>query len=329
MRLFQDSDEVLTPFEYGMAYMPDWRHKLASDIARHSAGMLPATVAQDGVIRTQARYLRSEGREPMRPDENALFSIVNVLHDGTGSQMAKQRLESLLLTDLSMLAIATDMAMSLQQVMMYERLFFNIRDVLGAQSAPIGLRTNFALGPIGEAVLSVPTTPIDVLWKIKAVRAGASALLADFGWKRGACSEEVANEDDASNEVIVRHAANLLTEAYRGTASGKVLNDFFMAVVKREEVKVKKMEMEASLKATTDTVNEQSVVLHILEPLAPRLIPLEVTAEEVDDINSELIAKAGQVKQSGKDDTKARDKALSVLNEEISRRIVASIDKKE
>ena len=179
--------DIQTPQDNPWGYDVDWRHQLAKVI---SSGEVDTQIPMDSYIAMQAQYLKSieeSGYERMSQlvlagpqTQRRSVIVANRLYATLGENFTKDKIEALLLCpDIDYDFISRHFNMHTDDIEMYEKLFFNVRDEEGELMASRGLWEFFALQ--GAADLTGPNDS-SAYWRKLAFEGGSKLLFATWGW---------------------------------------------------------------------------------------------------------------------------------------------------
>jgi hypothetical protein len=191
--------EIKTPAENPEAYSASWRHEIArvSESAILGAGL---RIPYDDLIARQRRYLSQVGRPEMsRHITNMMFNqhddsidksiiVANRVFGSTGTSQTKDQIEAMLLCpELNYDHICRCFNLTQHQISIYEKLFYNVREVNGTALNAQGVRFFFAHRGAAGA-----TSPADQPghWRAIAFEKGAAALITFWGWRDKYVAEE-------------------------------------------------------------------------------------------------------------------------------------------
>jgi hypothetical protein len=170
-----DTKTTVTPFDDAF-YAPDWRYRLAVACAEDPMFKHPATRAmQDKTVKSAVRHLKAKSSKSVKlRSDRARFDQVRRWGTDGPHRHTGHVIEALLLTDAPMEAIAEDMGCEVATLVLYEKLFFNVRDKDGQMSLAPAQKQFFAT----EGTFK-PTTqrPEHLMWRRVAVSAGYNALV--------------------------------------------------------------------------------------------------------------------------------------------------------
>jgi len=320
--------QIITPNECQALYSQSWRHETAKCLNDSKAGIrsLPMGVRRDSLVRNQLKYLSSGGAAPI--SSRQVFDIVNTVYDRTVGNL-RCWLEALFLTKVSLEAIAADTGLSLEAVILYEKVFYNVRGADGNIPAPVGRRMNFAL----DGMLEInKDSPPDALWRMYAVRYGAGALAREWGWTGSRCGAEDTEGIPFERALEESLAPALLKRVHFGQVENKSLVDLTAAIlsgkVKMEEVRIKWEEVKiAQMKEEREqgkkgAINELGVISDMLHPFQPKRIEVQYNDDDKAEINRKLAEKAKAGVKVGSSISKVdKAEAMASLDAELQERI--------
>ncbi|MBN1670633.1 MAG: hypothetical protein JXR37_06350 [Kiritimatiellae bacterium] len=195
--------DITTPFDDSSSYAPDWRHQIAQAVAGQTGpARLPPELKKDEDLKAYVAYLQKKRKPSSRPNGAAgRYRRLIAWYDGAP---AKHFIEPLLLTEASYTTITQELGVEKEDVRLYERLFFNIRDQDGNLTASHLLKRRFAFG---EALHSEPDADEHTVWRMVAITAGYRGLQAVWGTVSWA---EHADPDDVIHALVTNELVRRL-----------------------------------------------------------------------------------------------------------------------
>lgn len=166
---------IVTPLE-DTFYCPDWRYRLASAMVADIGYKQPASDAQrDPHVRAALLRLTGGKTKGKKTDPERLrFDRVQRWGRDGPHRHTGHVIEALLLTDAPLDAIATDLGCNVDDVWLYERLFFNVRGEDGSMALSPAQKAFFATEGTYKPT---QTRPEHLMWRRVAVNGGYRALL--------------------------------------------------------------------------------------------------------------------------------------------------------
>jgi len=297
---------IIIPQDDPVGYMPNWRCRIgrALIIAKQ---ICPIELAADPFLKACRRHLQltAHNIRPVNIDEHECIRRVLAWHDNEKSEF-RLIIEALLLTAAPFDAIAADIGISADDVKMYERLCFNVRDDQG----------QMILGDVQRIMIAQQDLNDEQGLKLMAVRGSYEMLCNLIGintphWKEA--------PDVKIHEQILQTSRVLL---YRNLILGKYQSKDLAAIetndLKRQQIMVLTKQPEDAGK--TDSMDAFGIQL--LQALAPKMMETALKDEEMAKQNEALKNKLQVQKEIN--NTPIVDNGVkvgaSIINDGISKR---------
>jgi hypothetical protein len=297
---------VITPFGDSF-FDADWRYQLAIQLAADPRMKYPAPDAlRDDLVRAGARFLRKEAAKvPSSDPVRARFDRIR----RWGLEGAHRRIgnvaEALLLTEAPLEAIAADMGCSIDDLRMYEGMFFNVRGADGAMG----------LSPAQKAYLASegtfkPTTarPEFLMWRRVGACAGYSALVQLLELGKGSWAD-APTVDLVEVTVNMTKAETLAKLAAGAMSTGELFR------LEANRIKDKLVRHETGELKQKDEAME--LLLQLMQMMAPKMV-------EHDRIRRAQAMEAAHSLQGAQDSinqTEIADLGVEATNEAIDQQL--------
>lgn len=300
------NENIITPVDDPVGYMPDWRSRIARVLTTAHL-ICPEELATDHFFKACRRHLQltAHNIRPVNKEEYDCIQRVLTWHNNDKSEF-KRIMESLLLAAAPLDAIAADIGISVDDVRMFERLCFSVRDDQG----------QMILGDVQRIMIAQQDlTDLQGL-KLMAIRGGYKVLCCLVGiqtphWKEA--------PDVKIHEQILQTSRVLL---YRNLILGKYQSKDLAAIetndLKRQQIMVLTKQPEDAGK--TDSMDAFGIQL--LQALAPKMMETALKDEEMAKQNEALKSKLQTQAEINK--TPIVDNGIkvgaSIINDGISKR---------
>jgi len=125
------SENIITPFDDPVGYMPDWRRRVARTLTT-TPQICPPEIASDVFLKVCRRHFQLVDHHfyPANKAEYDCIQRVFSWHDSDKPEF-RRIMEALLLTAAPFDAIAADIGIDVNDARMYERLCYSVRDDQG------------------------------------------------------------------------------------------------------------------------------------------------------------------------------------------------------
>lgn len=264
------NENIITPLDDPVGYMPDWRSRIAQ-ILTTAHLPYPFELGPDLFIRACRRYLQLNIHKmrPVRFAEHESIRRALMWHDNEKSEF-RLIIEALLLTPAPFDAIAADIGINVNDVKMYERLCYNVRDDQGQMTS----------GDVQRLMIVRQDLNDEQGLKLMAVRGGYQALCNLIGiqkhWKEA--------PDVKIHDQILQTSRCLL---YKNLILGKYQSKD-LAVIEANDIK--RQQIMVLTKQPDDDKHEamDSFGLQLLQALAPKMLKNTPTDEETGKQNEAL-----------------------------------------
>ena len=287
--------EVITPADDPTQFDPSWRSRIAHFLSNNPEFKIPALYSEyrkDEYIRKHVEFLDNVKKGKIsRTEAGVAHRLAERWHTTSLSTGTKFRLEPLLLTSASSKTIADVLSggsLDDSPFVIYEKLFFNIRDDNGVLSRSCHLRSYFALPE--HPVLRANATP-EELWKVTALQHGYTGLCRLWVWNDAPDSKEF-DESYISQESWRSAQASMLERL----VSGK-LKDFDLINWLGKFTENERLRLDA--KGDDSEAGKMAKLLaRVLGAAAPKVLEVSSTVDEQQAINARLEEKRLQLASS-------------------------------
>ena len=273
---------VATPYDIcGAVFDPDWRAQVAVAWHKQRTFVSPKhQIFKDEAIKAYMSFLEHNTKQyencEFLPSQLKSVGFAYYCIQEHGEAAMRPRIDALLLSAAPYEVIAKDMGsdrVSPEDIRMYERLFFNIRDEAGRLDRSPYLCNRFATGGLTEIT---PETSTPVFWKWVGFILGYAGLARMWHW-HGAHGE-LKSKEYLEDELYENVVCTSLTRVIRGRANNLDLGTLMEHNVNRERLR---NEMSANGKSA-DNVRHNEGLCTLLRKLAPHMEPACKTLEQHD-----------------------------------------------
>jgi hypothetical protein len=261
---------IIIPSENPIGYALDWRSRVARALTTLHL-VCPKELATDPFLKKIRRYFQlvDHNIEPVNRDEYDRIQRVLSWYYNDKSEY-RRIMEALLLAAAPFDAIAADIGINVNDVRMYERLCFNVRDDQGQMK----------LGDVQRLMIVQQDSTDEQGLKLMAVRGGYKALCSLVGitphWKE-------APDINIQDQTVQTSRSLLYRNLIRGQCQPKDLAVIEANDIKRQQIMVSTRQPDEEKKEFIDPVG-----LRILKMMAPKMIETTLTEEE-KEIQNKLL----------------------------------------
>jgi hypothetical protein len=308
--------QVDTPADRPWGYSPEWRHDVAKCVVEGGF----QSCCPDEFVRLQSYYLEKNAADENNTDmidrigvieinqDHVVYPVklANDIYDSDGESCIKNKLEALILCpELSIGDIARALNVLPDVILIYERLFFNIRDDHGKVMESPWLREYFALG--GAAQLTDPGNH-GMYWKVKAFEGGAEVLYSLWQWPLD------DNLDMPEAKLHVMMFRSLFRDLEKKIQFGRV--DTKSQISLMEELGKRFEDLrERGIISKSENLSEDNLLIKLLEKLQPTI--KEIAPEKKAQKQKELEEKLDIVKST--DQTSGDQGTLSAISDQMQK----------
>ena len=295
---------IIIPSENPIGYALDWRSRIAR-ILTTTPQICPAEIASDAFLKICRRHFQLVDHHfyPANKEEYVCIQMVLIWHNNKSE--FKHILEALLLTAAPFEAIAADIGINVNDVRMYERLCFNVRDDNGRMT----------LGDVQKLMIAKQDLADLQGWKLMAIR--SYEMLCNLvgiqtpHWKD--------TPEIKIHEQIIQTSRFLL---YQNLILGKCQSKD-LAVIEANDIKLKQLLVQTKQPDEEKKEFVDPFGLKLLKMMTPKMIVTTLTPEEMEKqteaLNSKLQTEA-KINSTPIVDHGVKA-GISVLNDGISKRV--------
>lgn len=255
---------IATPFD-NCIFAPDWRWQAAKHLSRPTSVVkLNRAATKDPWVVRAVKFLRATGKDSRMPEDEQVHwrRTEQLAEDGT-LQNIRHTVEALLLTDAPLEALAVDTGLPVEEIRLFERLFFNVRSDDGKMTLRPLQRQFFATQGVLKTQRQLPP---HLMWRRIAVEVGYAGLvrvlqLGPGSWK------------DAGNVDLVQSAIDMgRADVMAQMASGE-LNA--AAIHRMESNRLREKQLRLLVGEERGETEARETLQKILQAMAPRMVEFQ------------------------------------------------------